>query len=265
MGLQDGLALCNGLAVLLATTGGFGAFFILLTRPWIRGFNRISVFIAFFSFFALALLLDRAYRRYATGWKSRGLAWGLLAAVLAAGVLDQASVRSVPRYAYLKKEFANDAAFVRAVETSLPEHARIFQLPYMLFPEHGRLQRMDDYDLFRGYLHSKHLHWSYGAMKGRPAELWQREVASKSPAELVQALALAGFSGIYIDRYGLPDGARALEKQLADALHVGPLVSGNHRLAFYPLAGYAESLRGRFTQAEWSARQEAALRLPVPR
>src|SRR5262249_20020778 len=65
------LSVLNIAAVLLGTTGGFGALFALLVSPQIRAPNRISVYIAFFAFFTVILLLDRVGQRFfrTRGWR----------------------------------------------------------------------------------------------------------------------------------------------------------------------------------------------------
>src|SRR5262245_16456975 len=63
--LFDHLSLLNITAVLVATIGGFGSIFNNLVSPQIRGYNRMSVYIAFFSLFTVALLLDSIRRKYA--------------------------------------------------------------------------------------------------------------------------------------------------------------------------------------------------------
>ena len=52
----------------------------------------------------------------------------------------------------------------------------IFQMPYRPFPEAPALGAIADYDLFRGYLHSDDLRWSYGIVKGR-GEDWSALVS----------------------------------------------------------------------------------------
>jgi hypothetical protein len=47
----------------LATIGGFGSIFNLIVTPQIRAYNRISVFIAFFCFFAILWAIDRFLAR----------------------------------------------------------------------------------------------------------------------------------------------------------------------------------------------------------
>src|SRR5439155_3297028 len=62
---KDGLAVLNVFAVLLAGIGGFGSLFGLLVSPQIRAYNRISIFMAFFSLFAIGVLLDKIARKSA--------------------------------------------------------------------------------------------------------------------------------------------------------------------------------------------------------
>ena len=97
---------------------------------------------------------------------------------------------------------------------------------------------MKDYDHFRGYLHSKHLRWSYGTIAESDAERWQRDVARKPVLDMVRAVTAAGYDGIYVDRYGYPDGGAALQAELRATLHTEPVVSPNNRLFFFRLIGH---------------------------
>src|SRR5262249_25119741 len=148
---------------------------------------------------------------------------------------DLYSPRFVPRYDMIRTEFQGDDEFIRRIESLVPREAMIFQLPFAPFPENPTIHQMLDYDLLRGYLHSRHLAWSYGAVKGREAETWQRMIAEKPPAELLEALAFSGFSGLYLDRHGYPDRAAKLEGELSVVLGSPPLESKNRRLSFFDL------------------------------
>ena len=113
----------------------------------------------------------------------------------------------------------------------------IFQLPYVPFPENGPTHRMLDYDHFRPYFHSRTLHWSYGAMRGRETDRWQRLVAALPPVEMVDRLRRAGFSGVYLDRFGYEDDdARQLEAVLRVYLGTAPIVSADGRLCFFRIS-----------------------------
>jgi phosphoglycerol transferase len=232
--LQDGLAMLTLACLFLCTIGGFGSLFSLLITPMIRGYNRISVYIAFFSLFAIGLMIDRRCGRASRF--GRTLLSGLIIPVLLiGGIWDQTTGQFVPSYAWVRQEFTSDAIFIRDIEALLPENAMVLQLPYAWFPEQGPICQMTDYDHLRGYLHSSRLRWSYGAYKGRPGDAWLKDVSSKPVEELVRRITETGFSGIYIDRSAFPDAGKELESKLSIILQIQPLVSPNRILAFYPL------------------------------
>jgi hypothetical protein len=232
----DHLGVLNLSAFLLGTMGGLGALFAFRISPQIRCYNRISVYIAFFSFFAMAIGLDRWVQKPGRSQGSRYLCHALLVLLLLAGVLDETSKQYVPNYASLKADYYSDAAFVQKIEASVPQNAMIYQLPYAGFPEYRSVHRMTVYEQFRGYLHGKTLRWSYGAMRGREGDRWQMEVAAQSTEDLLETLVRSGFSGIYLDRYGYADDGKTIEAELDRLLGGDPVVSKNQRLVFYKIA-----------------------------
>ncbi len=225
----------NIFSVLLATIGGFGSLFNFLVFAQIRCYNRLSIYIAMFSLFAAALLLDRFAAWWLAAGRSKWQLTTLLSRSSRLGIIDEAGRGRVPDYAGLKADFENDAEFVRRIEAAVPTGSMVFQLPYFPFPEAPHIVELGDYEEFRPYFHSRSLRWSYGAMKGRNDDKWQSEVAERSREEFVQAIAERGFAGIYIDRLGYADRAAALEAELTDILGQPPLVSGNIRMSFFPL------------------------------
>lgn len=235
--LQDALAILCLACLFLCTIGGLGSLFSLLISPMIRGYNRISVYIAFLSLFTVVLILDRI----SLGLRARGAHFVfslLVSSLLVVGIWDQTTRHFIPHYAWVRNDFSSDEKFVRAVEGRLPDNALIFQLPYACFPEQGPIHQMIDYDHFRGYLHSNNLRWSYGCMKGRVGDDWAKEISSKPTEEMIGILVHAGFSGIYIDRAGFQDAGMKLESDLSAILHVQPLVSPNRILTFFDLSPY---------------------------
>jgi hypothetical protein len=69
-------------SLLFVSNGGLGLLFALWVSAKIRGWNRISIFIAFFSLVALAVLLEHVRRH----WIKTSPAWFLFHGVLA-GIL----------------------------------------------------------------------------------------------------------------------------------------------------------------------------------
>ncbi len=232
------LVLLNAAAVLLGTASGFGSLLALLAIHRIRTYNRISMYIAFFALYAVALVVDRVWRVCAGRVWRQAACIGLLATLLVAGALDQTIPQFIPDYPKLNDEFASDAAIVKQIEAEEPKGAMIFELPYVAFPEGRPVYQMAESDLFRGYLHSHTLHWSYGATKGRPVARWQKSVADKPPSDFVQALASRGFDGIYIARDGYPDHAAKIEMELSAVLKAKPLISRNGAISFFDMSRY---------------------------
>jgi phosphoglycerol transferase len=257
-GLLDDLSAINLAALLLATVGGFGLLVALTATSKIRAYNRISAYIAFMALFAVVVWLDALYRRYGrTRLRQDFLVIGLATlAVLA--ILDQTSARTLSDYARTARDYRIDHAFVRKIDTTLPEGAAVFQLPVVPFPEHPPVFRMQDYDHARGYLHASRLRWSYGAMKGRADEAWQAWAVARPFPSFIDTLVAAGFSGLYVNRDGHADWGVRVAAETANLLGQPPLTSRDQRLLFFDLRPYAARLRSAAAPAEWSAKQEAA-------
>ncbi len=88
----------------------------------------------------------------------------------------------------------SDKFFVNSIEAIMPNNAMIFQLPYVPFPQSPPINNMIEFSHLRGYLHSNNLRWSYGAMKGRSGDDWQRAVAGMSMENMLKTLSQTGFS-----------------------------------------------------------------------
>jgi hypothetical protein len=258
------LALLNVSAVLLATASGFCMILALLGLYDLRGYNRISVFIAFFSLFALGIVLTALARRLGRYRWGAPAFWALAAGLIAFGLWDQTgmTVGYGAQHRIDQNAFAMDDEFVHRIEASVPTNAMIFQLPYMPFPEAGPMRRMVDYDPLRGYLHSRTLRWSYGAVRGRPADEWCGHTAALPPVEMARKLALGGFAGIYIDRFGYADNAVALERQLA-AVAGAPMVRVDGRISFFNLASLRSHLTAGYTPQQVAQLQKQVVGRPV--
>src|SRR6185503_12373056 len=104
---------------------------------------RISAFIAFFSLLSAMFLVDRGYKWLARR-KKHVLGAVLVSALTVIGVLDQTTTTFffIPEYKKIEAEYRSDEEFVGRIESSLPEGAMVFQLPYMTFPENGPLLRI---------------------------------------------------------------------------------------------------------------------------
>jgi hypothetical protein len=241
------LSVLNISAFLLGTIGGISALFALFVSPQVRSYNRISTFIAFFSLFAVALLLDKARQRFCRTAAHRLAFSAMIVILIVLGLLDQSSRNLVPDYAGAKKEFENDSDFVQRIEASVPAGAMIFQLPMKRYPETASINRVNDYDLFKGYIHSKQLRWSYGATRGRIGDVWQSAVVARPLPEMIETIAIVGFAGIYIDRFGYPDNAAQMEREITALVKAEPIVSNDQRQSFFNLSSYRMQLTQKYS------------------
>jgi hypothetical protein len=212
-------------ALLFATVGGLGT---IVASVWsqTRAWNRISIFIAFFALAAVALGLGALGRRLGVP-----AFVAVLAAVLAVGLYDQTSDALIPAYGSVKGLWQHDRDFIRSLEERLPESAMVLQLPYETFPE-PPAARQAIYEPVKPYLHSDDLRWSYGAMRGRPAD-WLGPLAASPVSEVVAAARERGFTALLVDRLGYADDGAAVTSQLG--VLGEPIRSPNDRFLFWPL------------------------------
>jgi phosphoglycerol transferase len=270
-GPRDGLddsravhaALAASMAFLIGTVGGLATLFAYIVSPQLRAPNRISIFIGFFAIFGVALGLDHIRRRWAGRRRGRIAIAALLAAVLVLGALDQTSPEMAPDYATEIAEYHSDGAFVHEIEVALPADAMIYQIPYVPFPEPGPINRAVDYDEMLGYVHSRHLRWSAGALVGRSTD-WAAAASELPLAQMLEEVAAIGFSGVYVDTFALPPGGERIISGLHSELGVAPLISPEGRFYFFDMRRYDERLRSRRPAVQLAQLARAALHPEAP-
>ena len=224
--------------VLFATIGGFSSIFGSIVS-FIRGFNRISIFILFISLCILLIILQKAWDKIKEKVK-----WKKVCAIAAFSLFGIVCLWDlIPIYGstdwYFEVNGANyssDKEFVEQIEAELGEGASVYQLPYHKCPEGGNQNNMADYHLYTGFINSDTLKWSYGGTKGRDADLWCRYAASLETDEMLTFIAKGGFTGLYIDtRAYTPESLATLRAGVEATLGTQPKISANGNLMFYDL------------------------------
>ncbi len=255
------------LAIAVGAVGGLASLIELLFTPDVRAWNRISIMIAFLSLLSVGVLLDALRRRL--GRRRHGGALGLiaLAGVLLFGVYDQTSDSYIPSYRSTARQWRSDQDLVREIEARLPSGAGIFELPYVPFPEGYPETPVSDqvatyatkYEPLRGYLHSEHLRWSYGAIKGRPAD-WPAALAGQPLRYVLAAAGAAGMTGLWVDPAGFePAGSARLRAALRATLGERGLESPDGDLWFFDMRPYLARLARLHTAAEAALLRERSL------
>jgi phosphoglycerol transferase len=257
------LGLLTIVAVVVATVSGIALIISALGVRYIRSYNRISVFIAFFALIAVAFALDWVVARVPR-WHGRAVvAATVCVAVLAVGVFDQTSSADVPDYKALERAWNSDDVFMHGIERDLGKGAAVFEMPYVFFPEAGSIVGTGPYDQVRGWLHADSLHWSWGSVRGRDGD-WQAALVRLPAPAALDALTAVGFTGLMIDRAGYEDHGERIEAEYTRTIGREPRVSPNGRLVFYDLRAWARDLHARLTAAQIDALRRTALAARAP-
>lgn len=270
-GRLQGAAALLFASLLLANVGGLASLFSVFVSSDVRCWGRIVVFLSFFCLLAAGTLLSRLSERLPARWRTRPFAAGALALLLVGGLFDQIPVA---RLAALRQDtaaaFDEEGGLVRTVEDELPAGAMVFQLPQMTVPiDRVSYPPMLYYDPGRMFVHSRTLRWSWGAMIERHHD-WGRAVDALPLPEKVRTLALAGFSGIWIDRWGY-DGVHRprfadLERDLSALLGASARTSSRDRYSFFSLVSYRRSLEATLgPERAAQLRRELLADMPISR
>jgi hypothetical protein len=206
-----------------SVVGGGNGLSSLVAPPWLRATNRFSIVLLALALLSAAIAASRA--RFLRPPTARIL---VAIAVAAFAVRDHATGagQAIARAGRLR-EPADDEAFTRQVEARLPRDGMVFMLPVQPFPEWPTPYLMGDYEHFRPYFFTSRLRFSYGADRGRPRDDWQAAVEALPPAAMVEALEGYGFSGIVLNRSGLPHEGEELLRGLGAVGRPAALARGN--------------------------------------
>ena len=223
--------------VLLGTIGGIGAMFAFFISPMLRGYNRISIFIEYVAILAVALCMDRLVEVINAKKMLKGvliyIVYGVFGLACIFSIWEGCPNLATPPYDTIREEYTSDKDFVETIENQLDEGAMIYQLPYHEYPEFGPVNDMWDYHLYVGFVHSDTLRWSYGSIKGREEDKWNKNVSEMNYGDMVRCLKEQGFVGIYVDRRAyLDDEFAELKTGLEGAVGDSFISSDNGNLYF---------------------------------
>ncbi|KAF5083711.1 hypothetical protein DSECCO2_85120 [anaerobic digester metagenome] len=259
----DCLATLTLSSVLLATIGGFSSIIAYLGFYEIRGYNRISIFLAFFAITTIILLIDTLYKRK---FLKKGIFVVLLCCILFVGLLDQTTQNYVPNYNLTKQDFFNHQQYIDSIEKIMPKNAMIYQLPYVPYMGWGKgSERLPLYEKAIPYLHSTNLRWSYGAMINRKGDLWQRAISELPIEEQVREISYMGFNGILIDSKGYFESEKPTINNLSIILGSEPIISSDQRFLFYNMSNYNSNLKNKLGIEQFEKIQNQKLNPPMIR
>jgi phosphoglycerol transferase len=219
--------------ILLSISTGLGTVLAYVFSSQIRAYTRISPYLALMCIMTFLLISQQILNNLHKKSQQQQIAF-LVTIICFISLIDQISWYK-PDTLKIQTDFTNDQNFVQLIESSLPANSAIIQLPYKAFPESPPINKLEDYELVKPYLHSQNLKWSYGMVKGRPADLWYQQTASQSAQKLVAAIEAQGFAGILINKNGYEDDGELIEASLSAILKSNPLVSADNINEFFLL------------------------------
>lgn len=237
-------------ALLFSTVGGVSSLLSFLT-PDLRGWNRMSIFVALLALGGVALAVDQV-----GGWlrarTSRAVAMPAVAVVavvlLVGGTVDQVGRGSQIDHAAVRVSFDADARWVGEIEDTFGADATVFQLPYLPFPESGITNGVIETDQLKPYLHSATLGWSAGGIKGRARTDWPAAVSAAQAAEAGPQVAAAGFSALVVDRQYYGAEADTVTDQWTALVGPPVVTSPDGRHEVFDLRPLRTELLDRFTE-----------------
>lgn len=211
---------------LFGTIGGFGTLFALLISPSIRAWNRVSIFISYGTILAFFIVFQKSIKSFLKiNQNFISILFALL--ILTIGLYDQTSFPDINANNLIKINFEADRKYIDRIEKILPYGVPVYQLPYMAFPEVPPINNLPDYALGVGFIHSKHLRWNYGGMKGREGDLFYRALSKEPMARQIEVIKKLGFAGIYIDRRGYKDNGSHVINEISNIFGVPPTLTRN--------------------------------------
>ncbi|MGK9252802.1 DUF7024 domain-containing protein [Paenibacillus humicus] len=258
--IQAGLL--NLFALVLSFTGGIASL-IALFQNFIRCYNRISVFVAFFSLIVICVLADNLIHKFKNNKNKLRKIKLMMIIIIIVGILDQCPVNfSVQNQAEL---YHSNVNFVKQIEDTTQKGGMIFQLPVVPPDNFSGYKNMGAYELFYPIIHSENLRWTYRPAIGSDVDRWQRVMSVLPTDEFLKRLAFSDFSGIYIDRYGYEASEYSkIENELSNLLGQKPKVSDNQRMSFFSIEKYSTELRSKYSKEQLVLLQQQALSNDYP-
>lgn len=232
--------LLNILVFLISSIGGISSFIGMVSSA-IRCYNRMSVFIAFFSTVVLCKTFD-SFAQYFKRRKKKYIWYGILSIICVVGIWDQTSLSNIPKYDDVAVQYMEDQVFVEQIETILPEGAMVFQLPILNATEEC-IVGMEHYAHYKPYLHSHSTRWLHRFAAGSPTDQLVESLRGMNINELLDTLFIMDFKGLYIDTKGYTNSdfnelTASLDSLLGSDKKI---ISSSGDKLFYSLESYNKS------------------------
>ena len=143
--------------------------------------------------------------------------------------------------------------YATAVNTVIPQHCGVLQLPYMAYPEFGVLRGINDYDHFWTSITNKGKQWSYGSVKNTDASVWAAQLPQVPGETQAALLEGGGFCAIHLDTRGYISEQLGPIRADLTARFGAPIATGfKEQWELYALASDPRDLSDPAAQAGWT-------------
>jgi phosphoglycerol transferase len=236
-------AVLNVFMVILGITGGISSL-IAFIIPSIRCYNRLSIYIAFYSLYIVVYYLNYFLLKL----KTRNISKMVIIAVIGIlSALDMVSASNAVKGREREEQYYTHKEFVKKIEDVTPAGSMIFQLPFVPSDHHTGFGNMGKYQQFFPFIHSNSLRWSYRAQQGSEIEKWQNRIGCMPVESMLKHLAGTGFMGLYIDTFGYTNAEyNNLKYDILTTTGVKPIISKDGRMVYFYLEKYFEDLKKTF-------------------
>lgn len=99
-------------------------------------------------------------------------------------------------------------AYAAQVNAALPADCGVLQLPYVVYPEQGTIEKLNDYEHFLHALVNPDKDFSYGAVKGTAATAPLENLGNRLSRAQVATLLDEGFCAVHVDKRGFTPTAQ---------------------------------------------------------
>jgi phosphoglycerol transferase len=192
-----------GTAVLFFVPFGLNLAFAGAVSPQIRGWDRLVVVVLTLVVAGAAVVWrDLAWPTAGrAAWAWTGVAFVLLAmdsVVPHRAFFDSATTAG-------RMEYDQAVVYASQVDTAVPGHCGVLQLPYQDFPESAATYRLPTYQSWLPRLTDSTKSWSYGTMRDTLASAWAQALGDDITPTAVNHLRAGGFCVVHVDRRGYPE------------------------------------------------------------
>ncbi len=166
-----------------------------------RANNRLSIFI----FTLIIFYIGSFMTNYKRGWQKI-----IFASIFILTLFESFPSEFRKQSNYISMKVDEDLNLCRTLEKNFEPGSALINFPLVLFPESPKVHLMDDYEHFRPYLCSESFSYTYGSVKGRGLEDWQKNLDTFDSKHINDVLKSKNIKGVLIYRKGYPDAGKDL-------------------------------------------------------